>query len=120
VKYERKMGQYMYSILPLIWLEPWFTHFRADRHTITLINIMMSNHICVKSHLHRIGIMDNKMCSCEKNYETLDHILRSCPRFEAQRIFQNHCWVALHNPHSRSFRHAQLCVFAVNFLSSVK
>jgi hypothetical protein len=37
----------------------------------------------------RIGIMENKICFCEENYETLDHILWSCLRFEIVRTSSN-------------------------------
>jgi hypothetical protein len=59
----------------------WFKRFDGERVVIAMINRMMANHSCLRSHLGRIGIVENPVCV----YETTDHVLWSCGRFDAKR-----------------------------------
>jgi hypothetical protein len=79
------MGRLAHSIFPSISTKPWFTKFQADRHVITKINRIISNHTCQKTHLKRIGISENQICECGEDYDTLDHILWTCSRFCEER-----------------------------------
>jgi ribonuclease HI len=79
------MGRYAHSIFPTIPKKPWFTKLEAERHVITTINRMISNHTCLGTHLHRIGIRENQLCPCGEDYETLDHVLWACARYRAER-----------------------------------
>jgi hypothetical protein len=36
-------------------------------------------------HLRRIGILEIQLCECGEDYETMDHMLWRCGRFQAQR-----------------------------------
>jgi hypothetical protein len=45
----------------------------------------MSGHCAARSHLSRFGIVEGAMCVCLKDYETVDHLLWYCERFEAER-----------------------------------
>jgi ribonuclease HI len=82
---QSEKGRYTYSVIPKVCLEPWFKKFAADRHTICLINRMMSNHTCTKVHLNRINVINEKICQCGDDYETLDHILWGCARYANER-----------------------------------
>jgi hypothetical protein len=65
--------------------KPWFKKLNAERHIITIINRMISNHTCLRSHLRRISILEIQICVCGVDYETVDHVLWRCRRFQAQR-----------------------------------
>jgi hypothetical protein len=45
----------------------------------------MSGHCTARSHLNRFGIVEGTMCVCLKDYETVDHLLWYCERFETER-----------------------------------
>jgi hypothetical protein len=53
----------------------------GDRVIISMINWMIANHSCRRSHLGRIGIV----YVCSRKYETVDHVLWSCERFDAKK-----------------------------------
>jgi hypothetical protein len=38
-----------------------------------------------RSHLIRFKIVEEAMCECLKDYETVDHLIRHCERFETER-----------------------------------
>lgn len=80
------MGRFCFSIFPTVSLKPWFLKFKAERHVITKINRMISNHTCLQTHLNRIGIVENPICECGEDYDTLDHILWTCERFSEERV----------------------------------
>jgi RNase H len=48
---QSDMGRFSYSIFPNISRKPWFLRFNAERHVITKINRMISNHNCLQTHL---------------------------------------------------------------------
>jgi ribonuclease HI len=79
------MGRFAYSIFPTIALKPWFSKLLADRHVITKINRMISNHTCLRNHLNRIAIVESPVCECGEDYETLEHVLWACSRFREER-----------------------------------
>jgi hypothetical protein len=64
---------------------PWFRRFDVDRVIISMINRMMANHSCLRSHLGRLGIMESPICVCSRDYETVDHELWGCERFDNER-----------------------------------
>jgi hypothetical protein len=72
------MGRYAYSIWPVVSFMPWLRRFDGDRVIISMINRMMTNHPCLRSHLGRIGIVESPMCVCSRDYETVDHVLWGC------------------------------------------
>jgi hypothetical protein len=64
------MGRYAYSVWPVVSFMPWFKRFDGDRVIISMINRMMANHSCLRSHLGRIGIVESSMYVCF--VETID------------------------------------------------
>jgi len=82
---QSNMGRFAFTIFPNISRKPWFSNFGAERHVITKINRMISNHTCLRTHLTRIRILENQLCECEEDYETLEHILWGCSRFRIER-----------------------------------
>jgi hypothetical protein len=80
------MGRYAFSVFPRVWLSPWFLDLVADRPVIKVISRLISNHNRVKTHLSRINIVAAALCGGGCNYETVDHILWSCPLYRHERI----------------------------------
>jgi hypothetical protein len=69
------MGRYAYSIWPVVSFMPWFRYFDGDQVIISMMNMMIANHLCLRSHLGRIGIVESPMCVCSWDYQTGDHVL---------------------------------------------
>jgi hypothetical protein len=68
-----------YSIWPVV------SCLDGDRVIISIIKRMMASHSCLKSHLGWIGIVESPMCIWSQNYETVNHVLWGCERFDAER-----------------------------------
>jgi hypothetical protein len=79
------MGRYAYSIWPVVSFMSWFRHFDGDRVIIFMINKMMANPSCLRSLLVRIGIVESPMSVYSRDYETVDHVLGGCERFDAEK-----------------------------------
>jgi hypothetical protein len=80
------MNRYAFSIFPRLRLSPWFLDVVADRPVITVIFRLISNHTRVRAHLSRINNVAEALCGCGCDYETVDHILWSCPLYQHERI----------------------------------
>jgi hypothetical protein len=81
----------------------WMVHFLTDhcRHLlrewqrkwdlantgrfVTFVSRIMSGQSCDRSHLVRFGIVENRMCVCLKDYETVDHLICHYERFGSER-----------------------------------
>jgi hypothetical protein len=47
---------------------------------------MVTGHGKLRSYLHRSGLIDNPMCSCEEEEEkTTDHLIFQCKKLSNQR-----------------------------------
>jgi ribonuclease HI len=117
------MGRYTFSIYPQVSLLPWFSKLQFTRPIITQISRLISNHTRVKSHLNRINIVSEALCACEKDYETIDHLLWHCPLHQSNRDNLAHQIEDLDNNITirdilaeRKWDAAQACV---SFLSSI-
>jgi hypothetical protein len=110
----RDIGRYAFSIFPRVRLSAWFLNVVADRLVFTVISRLISNHTRVKAHLSRINIVGEALCGCGCDYETVDHILWSCPLYQHERI---QLWSQL----STSLALRQCCDIRiyVSFLSSM-
>lgn len=71
-------GRMCHSILPKIQPKPWYKGTYLDRPTIVFWNRIISNHTRSKDSLNRNGIVQSPICSCGKNYQTIDHLLFEC------------------------------------------
>jgi hypothetical protein len=56
------MGRYAYSFWPVVSFMAWFRRVDGNRVIIFMINRMMANHSCLRSHLRLIGIVESPMC----------------------------------------------------------
>jgi hypothetical protein len=46
---------------------------------------MITGHGKLRSSLHRFGLTDNPICSCEEEEETTDHLIFQCKKLSNQR-----------------------------------
>jgi hypothetical protein len=49
------------------------------------VSRIMSGHSSVRSHLDRFRIVEDPMCVCLKDYESVDHLIWHCERFGSER-----------------------------------
>jgi hypothetical protein len=77
--------RFAHSILPKVSLRPWFEGQREDRKFVSTVSRIMSGHCTARSHLNRFRIVEGAACICLKEYETVDHFIWHCERFEIER-----------------------------------
>jgi hypothetical protein len=83
---EDEMGRFTFSIYPKVSLRSWFNDMaETDRSFVVTTSRILSNHTRTRTHLYRIRIIADPVCVCMSDYETTDHILWQCPRFEVNR-----------------------------------
>jgi hypothetical protein len=78
-------GKFAHSILTKVSLRPWFDGQREDRKFVSTVSRIMSGHCTAQSHLSRFRIVEGVKCICLKDYETVDHLIWHCKRFETER-----------------------------------
>jgi hypothetical protein len=78
-------GRFAHSILPKVFLRPWFEGQREDRKFVSTVSRIMSGHCATRSHLSRYRIVEEAMCVCLMEYETVDHLIWHCRRVETER-----------------------------------
>ena len=71
-------GRYTFSIIPTIKTTPWYKESSFDRKSIVFWNRIISNHTRAKDSLNRNNIINSPICSCGKNYQTVNHIIFEC------------------------------------------
>jgi hypothetical protein len=79
-------GRLAHSIFPNITDKPWFHELPEERKIITTISRIITGHCSVKSHLNRFNIVEDPLCVCQENYETVDHLLWECSRYDRSSL----------------------------------
>jgi ribonuclease HI len=79
-------GRLTHSIFQEFAVKPWFHECQEDRRVVTTISRIITGHCSVKSHLQRFNIVDDPLCVCQQNYETVDHLLWECRRYDRQSV----------------------------------
>jgi hypothetical protein len=64
---------------------PWFEGQKEERSFVTSVSGIMSGNSSVRSHLDRFRIVEDPMCVCLKDYESVDHLIWHCERFGSER-----------------------------------
>jgi hypothetical protein len=77
--------RFVHSILPKVSLRPWFEGQREDRKFVSTMSTIMSGHCTARSHLCRFRNVEGAACIYLKDFETLDHLIWHCERFETER-----------------------------------
>ena len=55
------------------------THSHTHIHTT-----LLTGHGNIKAYLYRLGLTDNRMCPCEEEEETVDHLIFKCKKLRNQ------------------------------------
>jgi hypothetical protein len=66
-------------------LRPWFGGLKEERSFVYTVSRILSGHCSVRPHLGRFRIVEDLMCVCAGNYETVDHLIWHCERFRLKR-----------------------------------
>ena len=60
---------------------------KLSRKRLRQLTGVITGHIEVQKHLHKIGISDTSLCQkCNEEEETVEHFLFKCPKYYQQRI----------------------------------
>jgi hypothetical protein len=78
-------GKFVHPILPKVSIRHWFEGQREDRKFVSTVSRIMFGHCTVRSHLSRFRIVEAAICVCLKDYESVDHLMWHCKRFETKR-----------------------------------
>jgi hypothetical protein len=66
------------EVLQKVSLRHLFESQREDRKFVSTVSRIMSSHCAVRSHLSRLRIIQEAICLCSKDYETVDHLIWHC------------------------------------------
>jgi hypothetical protein len=79
-------------------LRLWCEGQREDEKFVSTVSSIMSGHCAAWSHLIRLRIFEETMYMCLKDYETEDHLMWHCERFETERCCLTSALTALDVP----------------------
>jgi hypothetical protein len=68
-------GKFAHSIAPDVTLRPWFEGQQKKRRFVSTVSRVLSGHCSVRLHLWRFRIVEDLMCVCAGDYETVDHLI---------------------------------------------
>ena len=86
---EEDRGRHAHSIFPEAKTKPWFSGLKLNRSQIVFFNRVATSHTRTNAHLARFDIVPSRMCECEEDYETPDHLVWACPNINRQNLTQN-------------------------------
>jgi len=49
------------------------------------LTTLLTGHGNIKSYLYRLGLTDDRMCPCEEEEQTVDHLILKCKKLRNQR-----------------------------------
>jgi hypothetical protein len=79
--YSAVTGRLVHSIFPDVTLRPWFEGQKEERSFVCTVSRVLSGHCSVRSHLGKLRIVEDLMCVCAGDYETVNHLIWHCERF---------------------------------------
>jgi hypothetical protein len=74
-------GRFAHSIFPDVAPRPWFEGQKQGRSFVCTVSRVLSGLCSIRSHLGRFRIVEDVMCVCAGDYETVDHLIWHCERF---------------------------------------
>jgi len=80
-----EMGRFPFSIIPSVSFKSFFKNIHWNRREVQILCRIVSNHTRLRHHLGRINILNDMLCSCEKDYDSVDHKLWFCQLFDSVR-----------------------------------
>jgi hypothetical protein len=66
-------------------LRPWFEAQKKERRFVCTVSRVLFGHCSVRLHLSRFRIVEDLMCLCAGDYETVDHLIWHCERFRLEK-----------------------------------
>jgi hypothetical protein len=78
-------SRFSFSSFPDVTLRPWFEDQKEKRKFVCTVSRVLSGHCSVRSHLGRFRIVEDLMCVCADDYETVDHLIWHCERIRVER-----------------------------------
>jgi hypothetical protein len=78
-------GRFAHSIFPNVTLQPWLEGQKEERSFVCTVSRVLSGHCSVRSYLGRFLIVEDLMCVCAGDYETMDHLIWHSERFRLER-----------------------------------
>jgi hypothetical protein len=75
-------GRFAHSMLLKVSLRPSFEGQRENKNFVSTVSRIMSGHCTARSHLSRFRIFEGAICMYLRDYETVDHLIWQCVRFE--------------------------------------
>lgn len=85
---KSEKGRYTYSIIPKINTMAWHKNSHFSRLDNIFWHRLLSNHTRSASSLNRFNNANNPICSCNKNYQTVNHIIFECERTNDETMKQ--------------------------------
>ena len=83
---NRNLGRFCFSILKKVSTSPWFQKYsELDRFSISILNRIISNQTRLNGRLSRINIVASPLCDECLTYETPDHVIWSCRKYDRWR-----------------------------------
>jgi hypothetical protein len=74
------------SIIPTVSFESFFKNLHWNRRETQILCRVLSNHTRLRHHLGRINIVDDMLCTCGQDYESVDHRLWYCQSYVIARV----------------------------------
>ena len=71
-------GRCAYSIMSKPSTSTWFMNSKLNRKGIVFINRIIANHTLCASSLQRFNMVNDPVCECQQNYETVQHKIFEC------------------------------------------
>jgi hypothetical protein len=66
-------------------LRPWFEGQNEERRVVCTVPRVLSGHCTVRSHFGRFRIVEDLICVCAEDNETVDNLIWQCERFRVER-----------------------------------
>jgi hypothetical protein len=78
-------GRLAHSIFPHVTLRPRFEDQKEERRFVCTVSRVLCGHCSARSHLDTFRIVEDLMCVCAGDYETVDHLIWHWERFRLER-----------------------------------
>ena len=95
-------GKIYYKMFETTDKKPWFYNFNFSRKGISTVNRIRSDHTSLNSSLFRCKIVNNNMCNCGLEPDSIEHIFWQCNLYsrERQKMIKNLEKIHVFGPYS--------------------
>ena len=85
VSLSQDKGKFYFNYFYSDTAKPWFYSINAPRKTIVTINRIRSGHTSLNNNLFRFKIVNNDLCKCGKEIDTVEHVFLQCDLYKSAR-----------------------------------